>query len=247
MSAAAAFPFDTVELTGPRFGLIALQSDETIEGDLRRLLPDDAEFMVSRVPSGAEVTSESLAAMETHLAQSAALFPEGLQFDAIGYGCTSGTAQIGAQAVATRIRAVAQTAAVTQPLSAVITACRHLQVTRLALLSPYVAEVSQRLRDALAAEGIETPVFGSFEVAEEATVVRISAGSIERAAHALMQDADVDALFLSCTNLRVVDLIDRLETALDKPVLSSNQVLAWHMMKLAGAQPGFAPGRLFSR
>ncbi len=240
------FPYEVVDLAAPRLGLIALQSDETIEADMRRLLPGDAEFMVSRVPSDAEVSSVTLSAMEAHLSTAASLFPPGVQFDAVGYGCTSGTAQIGAATVAKKIREGAEAAAITEPLSSLVAACAHLGLKRLALLSPYVAQVSSRLQQALTREGIETPVFGSFDVATEATVVRISQASIEAAAEALMQDAEVDGLFLSCTNLRALDVISALEERLGKPVLSSNQVLAWHMMRYAGIEPpSDAPGVLF--
>ncbi len=244
---AAPFPFETVELSAPRLGLIALQSDETIEADMRRLLPDYAELLVSRVPSNEEVSSDTLAAMEAHLARSAALFPRGAEFDAIGYGCTSGTAQIGAEAVAGEIRAAVSTKAVTEPLSSLVAACEHLRLRRLALLSPYVAQVSEKLRSALGQSDIDTPVFGSFDVAEEATVVRIAPQSIMEAALRLMEDAEVDALFLSCTNLRALDVIAPLEARLQKPVLSSNQVLAWHMMQLSRCTaPKQATGSLFA-
>ena len=71
----AAYAYETEDLTAPCVGLIALQSDETIEVDMRRLLPDTAELLVSRVPSAPDVTPETLAAMEGHLGASAALFP----------------------------------------------------------------------------------------------------------------------------------------------------------------------------
>lgn len=166
----------------PRLGLVVLQSDETIEGDFRRLVPDGADLLVSRVPSGDEVTPESLAGMEAHLTAAAALFPPWARFDAVGYGCTSGTAQIGAENVARRISAGAHTAAVTEPVSALIAACRALGIRRLGLVSPYVAPVSGRLRQVLEQAGISTPAFGSFEIAEEARVVRIDAASLVRAA-----------------------------------------------------------------
>ena len=42
------------------------------------------------------------------------------------------------------------------------------------------------------------------------------------------------------------DVIDPLEQTLGKTVLSSNQVLAWHMMRTAGVTaPDHLPGRLF--
>jgi maleate isomerase len=241
------FPYRTADLTAPRLGLIALQADETIEGDLRRLMSEGVEMLVSRVASDVEVTRDTLAAMEGHLTAAAALFPADMQFDVVGYGCTSGTAQIGDLRVAEKVRSGTRAAHVTQPLSALVAACRSLGVRRLAVLSPYVAEVSARLREVLQSQGIETAVFGSFHVSTEATVVRIDAPSIRSAALALVGEADVDAVFLSCTNLRTLDVIRPLEAQLDMPVLSSNQVLAWHMMELAGLPPGcHAPGRLFT-
>jgi maleate isomerase len=103
------------------------------------------------------------------------------------------------------------------------------------------------LRAELTRAGIETPVFGSFEVPTEATVVRISERSVREAGRSLAAGADIEALFISCTNLRTLGVISPLEDALGIPVLSSNQVLAWHMLHLAGvAPPAAAPGRLFA-
>lgn len=242
------FPYQTQEVTAPRLGLIALQADETIEGDMRRLLPADAELLVSRVASDTEVTSETLAAMEADLTRAASLFPRGLKFDAIGYGCTSGTAQIGAARIAENIRAGTAAETVTQPLTALVAACEALGLRRLAVLSPYVAEVSDRLRHELSAQGVDTPVFGSFDVSTEAAVVRIDLPSILAASRDLITQANtrVDALFLSCTNLRALDAIAPLEADLGVPVLTSNQVMAWHMMHSTGIAPApMAPGKLF--
>ena len=242
----AAFPYRLAPEDPPRIGLVALQSDETIESDFRRLIPSTAQVMVSRVPSAPEVSRETLASMEAHLTAAASLFPEGLQFDAIGYGCTSGTAQIGPAIIAERIRAGANTMAVTEPLSSLVAACQRLNLKRIAFLSPYVASVSEHLRAILAQAGIETPVFGSFDVAEEAKVARIDPASIHDAAVALAQNTDAQAVFLSCTNLRTLDIVEPLESSLGRPVLSSNQVLAWQLMGLAGVTPERgASGRLF--
>lgn len=230
----------------PLLGLIVLQADETIEADFRRLMPETVQWLVSRVPSGTEVTSETLAEMENHLTSSAALFPDAAGFDAIGYGCTSGTAQIGAETIARLVRSGAQAQNVTEPVSGLVSACKALNLNRIALLSPYVEPVTNQLRLVLKDSNIESPVFGSFNIAEEAAVARIDQQSIVDAAVKLVDGANVDGLFLSCTNLRTLDVIDRLEDRLNLPVLSSNLVLAWHMLALAGVDaPKAAPGRLF--
>lgn len=227
-------PYTLDEATPKTLGLIVLQSDETIEQDIRQILPTEVQLHTTRVPSGLEVTSDSLQSMEAHLPASAELLPRGLGFDVIGYGCTSGTAQIGAERVAELIRQRATTQAVTEPVTALIAACQALGVRRLAFLSPYVGEVSARLRSVLQDAGIGTPVFGSFEEAEEAKVARITPTSVLEAGQALCAGADVDALFLSCTNLRTLPIIPALEAATGLPVLSSNQVLIWHMARLSG-------------
>lgn len=240
-------PYDVEKRDEPRLGLVVLQSDETIENDFRRLLPSEATLHVSRVPSGEEVTASTLSEMEHHIGQSAGLLPRPARFDAVGYGCTSGTSVIGVTKIADLVHGGANTRAVTEPVSALIAACGHLGISRLAFLSPYVAEVSSRMRNVLAENGIETPVFGSFETAEEAVVARITGASAARAAQDLALDPAVEAVFVSCTNLRTLDIIPDIEARTGKPVLSSNQVLAWHMCRLCGLEPGAnGVGKLFS-
>ncbi|MEM7295826.1 MAG: Asp/Glu racemase, partial [Pseudomonadota bacterium] len=104
---------------------------------------------------------------------------------------------------------------------------------RLALLSPYVKEVSDTLRERLAEAGLSTEVFGSFGEPEEAKVARIAPRSTVDAACALGQQPGVDAVFLSCTNLPTRVAIPEIETRLGKPVFSSNSALAWHLKALS--------------
>lgn len=225
-----------------QFGLIVLQADETLERDMRILLPANVEMLVTRVPSATSVSLGSLQAMEAELTQAASLMPRGARFSVVGYGCTSGTAQIGAPVIAERIRAGVDTPAVTEPVSALIAACQHLNVTRIGLISPYVASVSDQLRRVLADAGINVVGFTSFDEPVEENVVRIPPDAIADAALEVAGASDCDAIFLSCTNLRTLDVIARIEAQIGKPVLSSNQVLAWHLGQLAGvsiAQDGF--------
>jgi len=209
-----------------RVGLIVLQTDETVEMEVGSRLPPDTELFVTRIPSAPEVSLETLAGMEAHISDSARLFPENLKFDAIGYCCTSGAAQIGSQRVAELVQLAAQTGAVFDPVSALIAKCHAMKLHRLAFLSPYVASVSDRVREVLQSNGIETPVFGSFDVAEESIVARIDEASVKNAALDLASMSDIEALFVSCTNLRTMSVAAELEEALGMPVLSSNSVLA---------------------
>ncbi|QXT38750.1 maleate cis-trans isomerase family protein [Gymnodinialimonas ceratoperidinii] len=215
-------------------GLVVLQADESLEHDFRRLLPEDAELLVTRIPSSPEVSPEGLAAMESDLTAAASLLPRGTRFSAVGFGCTSGAAQIGTAEVAARTRAGVDAAEVSDPVTALIAACHAMEIHRLALVSPYVEAVSARLMAVLSRAGIEISAFASFNEASEARVVRIAPASIADAARSTAAHAPCDAVFLSCTNLRTLDVIAPTERALGIPVLSSNLVLAWHMAQLAG-------------
>jgi maleate isomerase len=233
-----AYPYTLRDTSGVRtLGLIVLKSDETIEPDFHRLFPSrSVELLVSRVRSAPEVTRETLAQMEDDLPSAAAMMPEAARFDVVGYGCTSGTSVIGAARIADLVSAGCRTQAVSEPVSALVAACRARGITRLGFLSPYIEAVSATLRGVLAGQGVATPVFGSFDEASEAKVARIAPDAIRAAARDLAGQGEVDALFLSCTNLRTLDVIPDLKAELGMPILSSNLVLAWHMAQISGAE-----------
>lgn len=215
-------------------GLIVLQADETIEPEFHRYFAKRKNpVYVSRVPSGQELTHDSITNMRAELVASADLLPKGLAYPVVGYGCTSASAIIGSEEVERLVQKSCNAAAVTNPLRATAELCAKKGLSRLALVSPYVEEVNEPLRLAFAQNGVEFPIFGSFGESVEANVVRISAASIVDAAVGLGASPEVEAVFLSCTNLRTFDSIEKIEKQLGKPVLTSNQALAWHMQKLA--------------
>lgn len=215
-------------------GLITLQTDETIESDMRQFFPEkDIGFYVSRVACDPETTKDTLAMMGLELPKSAKLLPPPLDFNVVGYGCTSGTAVIGAEKVNELITSGCNARLVTDPLTALIAACKSLKISQLAFLSPYIADVSLTLRNALKKNGVNVPIFGSFNESIETNVAKISGKSIIEASKALCSQGSVEALFLSCTNLQTVDIIEEIEKSCHVPVMSSNQVLAWHMRSLS--------------
>lgn len=228
----------------PQIGLVVLKSDETIERDFRDLLPRTVELLVTRVPAGDELTLDNLTQIQNHLREAVGLFPTGVDFAALAYGCTSGTAVLGVPRVEALLHDAASTREVSNPLSALLAASEALGVRRIGVLSPYSQPVSDRLCGTLGEHGLEVAACGSFAVPHEAMVVRIDAGSILFGAAQLARQAHFDALFLSCTNLRTLGLLERLEEQLGVPVMSSNQVLAWHLMQQLGIETE-GPGRLF--
>jgi maleate isomerase len=236
-------PYTLTERKGATLGLIVLQVDETIEQDFRRMVPDDVALYVTRIPSGAELTPETIAQMAVDLPGAAALLPPAVTFDCIGYACTSGTTLIGVDRVATLVSGAAQTRRVTNPLTASIAALHAVKAHRIAIVSPYIDSVAVPIRDAFAAAGFDVARTVSFGEELEANVARIAPASIREAALAATEGQGVDAVFLSCTNLRTLDSIAPLEEELGVPVLSSNLALAYHMAQVAGITL-HAPGRL---
>lgn len=224
-------------------GLIVLRTDETIEHDFRTMLPGDGVALyTSRIPCETEVTPDALIHMKAALPASAALLPHSITYDVIGYACTSGATIIGPATVAAELRKGAEARHVTDPLTAALAALDALKVERLGFLSPYVPSVSAAMREIFTGAGIQIVSFASFGEDSDERIARIDGASIVAAAEAIAAAAPCDAIFMSCTNLRAAALIETLEERLGIPVLSSNQVLAWHMMRLAGlseARPGF--------
>ena len=216
-------------------GLIVLQVDETIEPEFSAYFSDRKNpLYITRIPSGIEVTTESLAEMEKALPAAARLLPGARPFRVVGYGCTSASSVIGSERVAELVKQACNTDEVTNPLRAATACAADLGVSKFALLSPYIEEVNAPLRNAFSENGITMDVFGTFGQAEEAKVARISVQSVVEAATELGSDPSVEAVFLSCTNLRTLDAIPEIREQIGKPVLSSNQSLAWHMRRLNG-------------
>ena len=52
---------------GKSVGLVLLQTDEVLENEIRQMLSGAVSLFHSRVPSGDEVTAETLAKMETEM------------------------------------------------------------------------------------------------------------------------------------------------------------------------------------
>lgn len=240
-----------------KLGLIVLETDQTIEQEFRDLLGlDGVALFHSRIPSDAEVTPETLARMEANLPSAAGLLPAAVGLDVVGYGCTSGTTIIGeekvAQAVRSGLKASGNTdparTAVTNPLTSVKAALRALDADRIGFVTPYLPEVTDAMRRHLEQQGFEIPEIASFNQSEEDIVARITPASIRDAIVSVGRNDDCDAVFVSCTNLRVLGVIEEAEVALGKAVISSNLALAWHMLRLAGVTDNLPDrGKLFTR
>ena len=242
-------PFELDGGIGARasIGLIVLATDQTIEYEFRKIFDlAGVALYESRIFNSATITPETLQEMEAGIAEATRLILPGLPLDVVGYGCTSGAMVIGEDNVAARIHEARPGIAWTTPMTAATAAFKTLGASRIALLTPYVEEINQAMRRHIEAKGFTVPVMGSFNEEDDHKAARIAPDSVRRAAVELGRSDLVDTVFVSCTSLRLVDVIGELETELGKPVTSSNHAIAWHALRLAGIDdplPQF--GKLF--
>ncbi|MDT8343953.1 MAG: aspartate/glutamate racemase family protein [Thermohalobaculum sp.] len=230
-----------------RIGLVSLASDETSSDEMRAVLAGPGVAIhETRIPNSDTITAESLAAMAEGLTEAASRLPGAVPYDAVAYLCTSAAMLIGSDGVAARIRAACPGAAVTNPLEAGLAACRALGARRIALATPYVAEVTEGIARAFESAGIEVARTASFFVQSDTRVARISGGALSDAVAGLADG--VDAVFLSCTTLRTVHHVAAIEARAGVPLVTSNQALAWRLGALAGVAPRAGDwGALWSR
>lgn len=229
-----------------RIGLIALGVDHAVESELWRMLPrGHAELYVSRVTVANPCTVENLRGILPDLTRATSLILPGTPLDVVAFACTSGTVVMGVDEVAARIREARPGIAVTTPISAAMAAFERLGVSSVAMLTPYIDEVNQSIREFLEARGIAVVGLDSFNLVDDIAMSAIPPAAI-RAAALDVDSERAQAVFVSCTALRVSGVVAELEARLGKPVVTSNQAMLWHALRLGGygeAVPGF--GRLF--
>ena len=204
--------------------------------------------MLARIAMEPEVTPTTLTDMRARLPAAAALLPSAFGFDVIGYGCTSASTLIGSDGVAECIATAHPGVPSTEPIRAATTAMGALGAERVAIVTPYTAEVTAPVAERFRAAGLRVTGLGSFLESSDLVVARISPASIADGVRAVVAERACDAVFVSCTSLRVLDLAPELEAELDVPVVSSNMALLWHLLRLAGVDDDLSGfGRLFAR
>jgi maleate isomerase len=243
------FEFDGGIASRARIGLIVLATDYTIEHEWRQImtgLPGVALYQ-SRIFNDSTVTPETLRAMEPRIAAAAELILPGSELDVVAYGCTSASMAIGEEKVFANIRSVRHSARCTTPITAAFAAFRAFGAKRIGVLTPYRADVNRIVADYIRARGFDVPVFGSFNEENDGKVARISPASVRAGIDAVRNRAKVDAVFVSCTSVRLAEAAAGIEAELGVPVTSSNHAMAWHALRLAKVDDRLSNfGKLFT-
>jgi maleate isomerase len=229
-----------------RVGVITLATDFNIEQDLRRIYPGDVAMFTSRVRNYNPLTIENLRTMAPGISAAADAILPGTDLDVIIYACTSGTVAIGSEQVSELIQAVRPGVQVTNPVTAAFEAFAELGATRISVLTSYTEAVNADVVRVFSASGCQVVNIAGFGFEDDTAMTFISPEDIEEAAIEVC-DPSADLLFISCTALRSAEVVERIERQLGKPVVTSNQVLAWHSLRLLNyPEPVAGFGRLLS-
>ncbi len=101
-----------------------------------------------------------------------------------------------------------------------------LKINKISVFTPYTDEINQSVIKYFEAENIEISELSYFDIASDLDIGRVDPDHL----YDVLSKQDLsksDALFVSCTALPVLSIINDLEKKLGKIVLSSNQTLIW--------------------
>ena len=217
---------------------IIYPADGALDHEYWQLVPDGVSVHFTRISvPQEEQTLELLESQtETEDIDRAAADLNVIGLDAIGYACTSGSFVHGLGSdtkIIERMQA-ASGASCSTTTTAAVRALKALKTKKLSVVTPYPDEINARLKSFLEDSGFEVLTLKGLGLYTH--IFNQPAG----AAYELAREADspeTDAIFISCTNFRSVEVLQVLEQDLGKPVLSANQVTVWDLLHLAGVHP----------
>ena len=218
----------------PKVGLIALSTDQTIENDFNKIcnnLPLD--IFVNRIHNQNPLTKENLLKMQDDLELVANRILPDEKINTIAYGCTSGTIAIGEDKVRDKILLAKPGCYVTTPVTSAVKAFKIMNINKIALFTPYPDAVNKTILEYFSQKNIEVLSFASLNLNLDSEIASVDPNYILEMSSKL-EMKNVDALFISCTALPVLNILNKLEDKLKKLVLSSNQTLIWDTIRSTG-------------
>ena len=225
---------DIIKTINPRIGLIALSTDFTIEQDYRNICHQiPVDIFVNRIPFENPLNHENYLKMANHISDVSAQILPSEDVDIIAYGCTSGTIAIGAERIKQEVNNSKPDAKVTTPITAAIKAFNYLGIKKIAVLTPYPKDVNETVFNYLNENNLTIDSFSSFNLEYDSEIAQVSHESLQKQI-AKIDLSNVDGLFVSCTALKIVDVLDKIEKLQNTTIISSNQAIIWDCLRSVG-------------
>src|SRR6056300_982008 len=204
-----------ISKSNPRIGLITLATDFRIEKDFNNVINGkDIDLYCNRIHCYNPLTNETLKKMADDITNVTKDILPDQKLDCVAYGCTSGTIAAGYNSIVEKVNAAKPNTKVTTPITAAIKALKKLNISKISIFTPYTNEINNSVVEYFKNENFEINELSYFDIPSDLDISKIDV-------------SDSDALFVSCTALPVLTLINDLEKKLGKFVVSSNQALIW--------------------
>jgi len=220
--------------TNPKVGLLALSTDLTIESDFNTIchnLPFD--LFINRIHNENPLTKENLLKMHNQIESVTEKILPGQKINTIAYGCTSGTIAIGEEKVKEKVQLAKPGCYVTTPITSALKAFKEMNLKKIALFTPYPESVNKTILEYLNKKNINIVSFSTFNIDLDEDIASVDPKHLLETLIKLDIN-DADALFVSCTALPILQIIDEVEKKINKIVLSSNQTLIWDTLRSVG-------------
>ena len=218
----------------PKVGLLALSTDLTIEKDFNSIcnrLPLDV--FVNRIHNENPLTKENLLKMREKIQPITEKILPGEKINTVAYGCTSGTIAIGEDKVKEEIQLAKPDCYVTTPITSAIKAFKLMNIKKIAVFTPYPDSVNKTIYEYFSKKNIDVLSFGTFNLDLDVDFANIDPKYLSETLIKL-DTSGADALFISCTALPALEILDEVEKKISKPVFSSNQTLIWDTIRSVG-------------
>ena len=218
----------------PKIGLLALSTDLTIESDFQSIcqkLPLD--LFVNRIHNQNPLTKENLLKMHDQIEPvTEKILPE-QKINTIAYGCTSGTIAIGEDEVKKKIQLAKPGCYVTTPITSAIKAFEEMNAKKIALFTPYPESVNKTIIEYFNEKNINIISLSTFNIDLDEDIANVDPEHLLETLVKLNL-SDADSLFISCTALPALEILEKVEKKIKKLVLSSNQTLIWDTIRSVG-------------
>ena len=211
----------------PRIGLITLASDFRIEKDFNNVIyGKDIDLFCNRIHCYNPLTNETLKKMADDITDVTKEILPDQKLDCVAYGCTSGTIASGYESIFEKVNKAKPNTKVSTPITAAIKGMNKMGIKQISIFTPYTSEINNSVCSYFEKENFKVNDLSYFDIASDLDIGKVDPNHLFE----VLKKIDLsksDALFISCTALPVLSLIDDLEKELDKPVISSNQALIW--------------------